>query len=208
MNNSTEQTALADRIWWTSRARIYAEKRHLSNHFHSQLILLYYSFLSTSVAIYYLKFNTASDIANVSWVIFSLLTMIASIFISTLRYRERAESIKQCYEKLISLSHIARTMVDSNQLERVRIEYESVRTLCENHTTFDFDAAVVVEYFRCPPTKRSALTIQPTLVSIINFILKNLVKMIALLAIYSLPICILLILSSCDSANTCIAASL
>lgn len=208
MTNYNEQTALADRIWWTSRARIYTEKRLISNNFHSQLILLYYSFLSVSVAIYYLKFDTASEIANVSWVIFSLLTMIASIFISTLRYKERAESIKHCYEKLISLSAIAKTIVDSNQLESVRTEYDSVRALCENHTTFDFDTAVTVEYLRCPSMKRTTLTIQPTLVSITNFILIKTIRAIVLLSIYFLPIAILLVLSSYDTANTYIAPPL
>ncbi|MBL0531363.1 SLATT domain-containing protein [Aeromonas caviae] len=96
--------ALADNIWWTRKARIQTEKRLLSNAFQSQILLLWYSFFSVSVSIYYLK-NPQNGIESISWVVYSVLLLCISGFINGLSFKERASLVKECYESLNSIIH-------------------------------------------------------------------------------------------------------
>lgn len=132
---------LSDKIWWTKKARIQTEKRLLSNVFHSQLLLLWYSFFSVAVSIYYLKFNPQSEYANVAWVVFSVLVLSISSFINGFRFEERAGLIKECYEALGKLSEKSKE-ADNKTLENINNEYTQILGTCENHSEYDYYLAV------------------------------------------------------------------
>ncbi|MBE9526574.1 MAG: SLATT domain-containing protein [Proteobacteria bacterium] len=126
---------LSDNIWWTRKARIQAEKRLLSSDFQAQTLLLWYSFCSVSAAIYYLKFNTQSEYAGISWVVFSVLILCISGFINGLSYKERAALVKDSYETLHALYHRAcKNKEDTNEIAK---EYEQILSVCENHSDID-----------------------------------------------------------------------
>lgn len=136
--------ALADNIWWTRKARIQTEKRLLSNAFQSQLILLWYSFFSVAVSVYYLK-NPQNGTESISWIVYSVLVLCISGFINGLSFKERASLVKECYESLNSLIHQAsQPNVDISILAST---YESKLNACENHTDKDFAIALCQEYW-------------------------------------------------------------
>lgn len=187
------QETLKARIWWTSRARMQTEKRLLSNHFQAQVVLLYYSFFSTCIAIYYLKFDNANDLANVSWLSFSILTMIASIFISTLRYKERADSVKQCYESLTSIYSRIHQDTSLSELYAIEDKYKYTCSLCENHSSSDYGAAIISEYSKNDKDGRQRLSKKPTCHLRIENNVNKIKRLVLLIAIYSLPIIVLLL---------------
>lgn len=136
--------ALSDNIWWTRKSKIQAEKRLLKGAFHAQMLLLWYSFCSVAASVYYIKFNTQSDLANVSWVVFSVLVLSISGFINGLGYKERAALIKDSYEALNSLYQKARN--NSFEHEQLAAEYKNLLSICENHSDIDYHKALCIEY--------------------------------------------------------------
>ena len=144
--------ALSDDIWWTRKARIQAEKRLLSYAFQSQLILLWYSFFGVAVSIYYLKFSNDHDLAGVTWVIYSVLSLCISGFLTGLSFKERASLIKECYETLKGILQQAKLIEkegnnqSSDKMREVHVEYSRVLSLCENHTDIDMTNALCLEY--------------------------------------------------------------
>ena len=143
--------ALADNIWWTRKARIQTEKRLLSNAFHSQVILLWYSFFSVAVSVYYLK-NPQNGIEAISWVVYSVLILCISGFINGLSFKERANLIKECYESLNSIMHQASE--PNADFSNLGTAYESKLNACENHTDKDFATALCREYWASTATVR------------------------------------------------------
>jgi len=136
--------ALADNIWWTRKARIQTEKRLLSNAFQSQLILLWYSFFSVAVSIYYLK-NPQNGNEAISWIVYSVLVLCISGFINGLSFKERASLVKECYESLNSLIHESSS--PNPDIAKLAATYESKLNACENHTDKDFAIALCQEYW-------------------------------------------------------------
>lgn len=143
--------ALVDNIWWTRKARIQTEKRLLSNAFHSQVILLWYSFFSVAVSVYYLK-NPQNGIEAISWVVYSVLVLCISGFINGLSFKERANLIKECYESLNSIMHQASKQ--NADFAELAASYESKLNACENHTDKDFAIALCQEYWASTSTVR------------------------------------------------------
>lgn len=143
--------SLADNIWWTRKARIQAEKRLLSNVFQSQVILLWYSFFSVAVSVYYLK-NPQNGIETISWVVYSVLVLCISGFINGLSFKERAVLVKECYESLSSIMHQASKPYAD--ISKLATEYEVKLNACENHTDKDFAIALCQEYWASTSTIR------------------------------------------------------
>ncbi|MGJ3495120.1 SLATT domain-containing protein [Piscirickettsia salmonis] len=134
--------SLKDSIWWTRKARIQSEKRLLSNDFHAQLLLLWYSFIGVSVSIFSLVYPIGNNI-NAVWVAFSVLIFCVAGFINGLSFKERAGLIKDCY---IALKMLHQKHTPENEKEISR-EYEKVIELCENHTDRDYYWAVCEAYW-------------------------------------------------------------
>lgn len=139
--------AFSDNVWWTRKARIQTEKRFLSNAFQSQLLLQWYSFFGVAVSIFYLKLTPSAgqeDLAGISWIVYSVLVLCMSGFISGLSFKERASLIKKSYETLNTFYHKAKE--DGADLEKISAEYEQIMGLCENHTDYDYYLALCLEH--------------------------------------------------------------
>lgn len=189
----------ADNIWWTRKSRIQAEKRLLANAFQAQLLLIWYSFLSAAVSIYYLK-TTANNYANVSWVAFSVLILSISGFINGLSYKERANQIKECYEKLSELYTQAKSK--SADLTKIGVEYQETLKLCENHEDIDFYITLCDTYLTHPSPKhhRRGLSKHPTCFIWIKVSAYYIKRYIALALLYLLPIAMFIAMESRASA--------
>jgi hypothetical protein len=173
-----------NKIWITRRARIQTEKRLLSNAFHSQLLLLWYSFSGVAVAIYYLS-TSPDQPQNVIWVVFSVLVLVMSGYIQGFSYKKRADAVKLCYENLDKLYIKAKNPQTSR--ESLYDEYKMILDSCENHTTGDFYEAICVEYLSSSDSDREKLTKLPNFYIWTCFTLNRAFKGIRLLFLYTLP---------------------
>jgi len=152
--------SFSDNVWWTRKARIQAEKRLLGNSFQSQLLLLWYSFFGVAVSIYYLKVDSQislNNISGVSWVVYSVLVLCMSGFISGLSFKERAGLIKESYEALQLIYQKSKSGICD--IDLLAKEYESVLSLCENHNDHDYFLALCLEHVtnRSPVSKETGL---------------------------------------------------
>jgi hypothetical protein len=137
----------SDKVWWTRKARIQAEKRLLSNAFQSQVLLLWYSFSSVASAVYYLKAvgaTNTSEISGIAWVVFSVLVLCISGFINGLSFKERAGLIKECYETLNGLYQKSKT--ENLDVSKLVGEYDQILGVCENHSDRDYYLALCIEH--------------------------------------------------------------
>lgn len=146
--------AFSDKVWWTRKARIHTEKRLLANAFQSQVLLLWYSFAGVAVSIYYLKFaqgNSNTDLAGISWVVYSVLVLCISGFINGLSFKERAGLVKECYETLNGLYH--RAIEENADIIALSKEYNQILGVCENHIDNDYYRALCETYVTHPDPK-------------------------------------------------------
>ncbi|WP_181317924.1 SLATT domain-containing protein [Shewanella morhuae] len=207
INNKKELMALSNDIWWTRKAKIQTEKRLLSNAYQSQLIMLWYAFFGVAVSIYYLKFNTNSEYANVAWVIYSVLSLTMSGFLTGRSFKERSSQIKECYEALKGIQHKAKLLEDSSNSsgeswKSVREEYEKLLGLCENHTDSDMVKALCIEHLSAHGESDEKTGLKPEMTKCPTYFhwfvfCKDTFKQAAiLLVMYILPIAIFFILWS------------
>lgn len=121
------------------------------------MLLLWYSFFSVGVAVYYLKFNTDSEYAGVAWVVFSVLVLSISGFINGLGFKERASLIKDSYEALHGLYQRAKNTPQGDA--DIEAEYEKILSVCENHADIDYHLALCETYLT---DSRNGLDRKPT----------------------------------------------
>lgn len=129
---------LSDQIWFTRKCRIRASERLLSNYFHSNLILVWYSFLTFSFSIYLIKepdfFNDNTDIVMVltTGTVFTL-----SLFIPQLNLKTRYEDLKKNYIAMHGLSFELSLCYSKNSFFEIQKYYQELLDSVENHTSFD-----------------------------------------------------------------------
>jgi len=183
--------SLSDSIWWTRKARIQAEKRLLSGAFQSQIVLLWYSFCSVSAAVYYLKFNTQSEYAGISWVVFSVLVLCVSGFINGLGHKERAALVKDSYEALNSLYQKAKE--NTGNADEIVAEYEKILNVCENHADIDYQLALCNAYLSQDDPGNS-LDRMPTKYIWFLVVKHYLIRGVMLLGFYFLPVILFILM--------------
>jgi hypothetical protein len=136
--------AFSDNVWWTRKARIQLEKRLLSACFHSQLLLFWYSLVGVAASIFYVKFQPNSDVAGISWVVYSVMLLCVSIFIGSFSFKSRADKVKECYEALNTLLH--RQADSTDEKTQLAQDYELILNSCENHKFVDHTNALIETY--------------------------------------------------------------
>ncbi|WP_423202868.1 SLATT domain-containing protein [Morganella morganii] len=174
-------------------------------------MLLWYSFFSVAVSVYYLN-NPQNGIEAISWVVYSVLVLCISGFINGLSFKERANLIKECYESLNSIMHQASK--PNPDLDTLSTAYESKLNACENHTDKDFAIALCQEYWASTSSVRQvskdfhsdtsenkqqpkqALTRIPTSHHWFLTVSYFVVRLLTLVFFYVLPVLILLALNS------------
>lgn len=179
--------SLGNKIWFTSRTRIQTERRLRSGGWHSQFILLWYSFFGVAVAVYSSSTSSETQLDSVTWVIYSILILVLSGFLQGSRFGERAAAIKQCYENLQKLL----TTLEQNDIDErtAREKYFEILDSCENHIGADFVEAVCVEWLS---STDKSLTRTPTNYMWFSFACTRVQRLIWYSLLYSLPAALLL----------------
>ena len=185
---------LSDKIWWTRISRIETERRLLANLFHSELILVWYSFFSVAIAIW--SINTNSNLSDKYWVSFSVLTLACSLYINAQSYKERALKIKDCYEKLdllyITVSHAEKNHITDSSYSDLNNQYLQILDQCENHLPYDYHTAMINKYYSIPKKHRAKkLSPLPTRQIFFKFCISFVARLTLLTILYSLPLIIL-----------------
>jgi hypothetical protein len=184
---------LSDSIWWTRQSRIKTERRLLNNAFHSQLILLWYSFYSVAISIYYLN-STPDATSNKYWLIYSILVLVVSVYINGFSFKERASLIKENYEGLKALETEAKAIEENKgELKDLTSRYEKSLNSCENHHSSDYLDALFSSYISA--IDKSKIKPNPTKIQILNAIINRVKRFSMLSAFYFLPIAISLLLN-------------
>ncbi|WBA18629.1 SLATT domain-containing protein [Salinivibrio kushneri] len=184
---------LSDSIWWTRQTRIRTERRLLSNAFHSQVILFWYSFYSVSVSIYYIDVSSDPNV-NKYWLIYSVLVLVVSGFVNGLSYKERAALIKENYEHLKTLYTKAIVLERKGQsCSDLAEEYERALNKCENQAPGDYPEALYDTFHSA--SDQSKIRPHPTQYQI-DIALKNRrYRKICITLLYLLPFLITIILN-------------
>ncbi|ACB65644.1 conserved hypothetical protein [Burkholderia ambifaria MC40-6] len=139
--------ALTNRIWFTRKARIQAEKRLLQNDFHSQLMLQIFTAYILVLSIYMLKFHAggiSDDAANVTLLVVSVLLFGRTPAVNSRNFKGRAEAFKIMYVKLQLLLDNLADLDWANSIEEaqhayaeVQQEYARIIADGENHSEID-----------------------------------------------------------------------
>lgn len=137
-----------DNIWWTRKAKIEQESRLLRYEFHSQVLLIWYSFFTVAISILQLTENNI-PLAPSTLVVFSVLTLVMSGVVSAQKFHSRSEKVKSCYEQLNSLKF-------STEPDKAK-KYENILRSCENHTKSDHHKSKVNVYFSTHKDRRDTL---------------------------------------------------
>ncbi|MBA0191696.1 SLATT domain-containing protein [Pectobacterium versatile] len=133
----------SDKVWWTRKAKIKAERRLLNLDYYSQFLLLWYSSFLVCYSIYSLVKPPSNNNEPVIMVALSVLILVLTLFINNMNYKGRAMLIKQCYEKL---SVIHTSSLSCEAFVELDKDYQSVLAVSENHLERDFIKAIVDEY--------------------------------------------------------------
>jgi hypothetical protein len=131
-------SALSNKIWITRKARIHAETRLLFKEKVSFIIMVWYSFILVVVSLFNLKDNVSNDMYILSA---SIGILVASVYLSSQKFTERALALRMCYiqlDELYSRAKQAEDSRDTSLVASIHREYSTVLQNVENHIHFDY----------------------------------------------------------------------
>ena len=185
--------ALKDEIWWTKKSKIHQEIRLIKYELHSQLLLIWYSLFTLGASILTASPTTlakfgldANSIDPNILIIFSILTLVMTCFVTSLNFKERIIKIKNCYEDLMKIQ------TDSPSAYN---EYSAILAKCENHTERDYLSAKFNEvYSTAHNLRNSKLDRQLTCYEHFKFFRNLITYYIKLFFLYTLPFVIIFLI--------------
>ncbi|MCG7331858.1 SLATT domain-containing protein [Salinicoccus roseus] len=151
-----EIESLINKIWITKKSRMEAEARMRRNYIWSQVHLTLNTFAVLAFSIFTLVLE--NELLTVLTVIASVGLFGTSLFMSSMRYGERAIEYKQSYLSLYKLeseckalkrnkelmyNHIGKSLIEEEQNDRVLAlekEYVTILSESENHANIDFQS--------------------------------------------------------------------
>lgn len=130
---------LSDKIWITRKARIYAERRLQKKAIFSQILMIVYSAVLVffSIANIYYSFKMFDMLP----IFASMSILLASVFLASQRYTERALAMRNCYihlDELFSKVKRAEEIQNTELLKNFETEYSNILVNVENHTDYDY----------------------------------------------------------------------
>lgn len=167
-----------DKIWWTRKAKIEQETRLLRYEFHSQALLIWYSFFTVTISILQIPKNDIPFHPS-TLVVFSVLTLVMSAIVSAQKFHSRSEKVKTCYEKLNTIMLLSK--------EDKSKEYEDALNLCENHIKADHHISKVNVYFSTKKSKRDELYPPLTLKDFYETFISKCKYYLTIIILYTLP---------------------
>ncbi|HFJ4305566.1 TPA: SLATT domain-containing protein, partial [Salmonella enterica] len=182
-------STFSDKVWWTRKAKIKAERRLLNLDYYSQFLLLWYSSFLVCYSIYSLVKPPANNNESIIMVALSVLILALTLFINNMNYKGRAMLIKQCYEKLSVIHTLSLSSTDLTEIDK---QYQAVLASSENHLERDFIKAMVDE--NANTSDKSKLTKLPTTWHKIQVLYYSLRNIILFLFLFFAPLIILVVL--------------
>lgn len=130
---------LADKLWFTFKARIRAQERLSRNDFHSQLILVWYALASTIVAVVVIRYPSFlgkdTDIVSAS---LSIALLVISLLVTNRDFRGRALVMRQNYLAIQSLhNELTFQEVPTRTSDEISKNYQKILSESENHCEID-----------------------------------------------------------------------
>ena len=141
---SEEKEKLANKLWFTYKARIRAEERLRGNDFHSQLILVLYASVSAILSVIVIRYPSIlgknTDLVSAC---LGIALLVISLLVTNMDFRGRALAMKQNYLDIQSLFNDL-TLQDSptRPLAEIAECYQKILSESENHSEVDY------KYFR------------------------------------------------------------
>ena len=132
------------------------------------------------------------DLNDNAMIVFSILTLIASTFVTSQRFKERSFQVKRCYEALGKLhDKVFKKELKDEDISEELEEYANILNECENHTEHDYLTTKCSLYFSTKAV--DSLTAHPTFFDFINFAILKGKYYIIIVALYTLPFILLFI---------------
>lgn len=130
------EVSVKDNVWFTYKARIRAHKRLEWLNFHSQLLLVWYAILSTTLGVLTLRRSTLlGPDTDVMATILSVALLGVSLAVTNRDFRVRAMLMRSNYLKLQSLHR--ELPVDSEPTTEQANKYDELLAESENHREID-----------------------------------------------------------------------
>ncbi|MCF7493614.1 SLATT domain-containing protein [Vibrio sp. L5-1] len=130
--------SLENKIWFTRKTRIRTSERLQSNHFHSNLILIWYSLFTFLLAIYLIKFPKLFSDSDVIMTILTGAVFSLSLFIPQLNLSARYEKVKKNYILLDDLLFELKFKPNKQELLSLNDRYLDLLDSVENHSNMDY----------------------------------------------------------------------
>ncbi|MCJ8511291.1 SLATT domain-containing protein [Acinetobacter lwoffii] len=170
--------SIKDKIWWTRKAKIEQEIRLLRYEFHSQVLLIWYSFFTVAISILQSQ-SKNMPFESSTLLVFSVLTLVMSGIVSAQKFHSRSEKVKKCYEQL-------NTLILSNPEDIVE-KYEYILSGCENHIKSDHHISKLNVYFSTMKSKRNEISPPLTFKDFFEAWLSKIKYYLTIAMLYTLP---------------------
>jgi hypothetical protein len=145
VTTSNHFNVLADKVWFTRKAWIQAEKRLLNNEAHTQKLMVLYSVYTTCISVALLKYTpegVLKGMIDVGLAVLSIALLTLSLYLNTQSFKDRAARFKSGYLDLDCIEHKLRLMqspLNTIQVEFIELSELYNKTLrdVENHSELD-----------------------------------------------------------------------
>jgi hypothetical protein len=136
---SENEKALANKLWFTFKARIRAQERLSNNDFHSQLLLVWYVLVSAILSVIVIRYpNCLGEDTDVISAILSVVLLVLSLLVTNRDFKGRAFAMRQNYLDIQSLYN-ALTLQNqpTRSTEEISENYQKILNESENHCEID-----------------------------------------------------------------------
>ena len=140
MNDETNSSQIRDRIWLTTKSRIYAERRHRRYDVVSHIVLALLSVIVIAITLLRDELPQAAPL-DAYTVVYSVFILAASIVVFGFKFGETATLHRQCYLRLQQLHD----STDPDDLLVLR--YHDILSSYPNHSDCDYESLVIGRTF-------------------------------------------------------------
>ena len=140
MSDSSEKDNIKNRIWITSKTRIYAEKRYRKYDIMSHLVLSLLSAIVISLTLFKDLLPQGAPLETYT-IVYSIFILIASIVVFGFRFGETATLHRECY---LQLQRLNDSKQDADELIRC---YHDILSSYPNHSDMDYECLVLGRTF-------------------------------------------------------------
>lgn len=138
-------SSIENRLWFTRKAWISAEKRLLDNHYHTQLLLVVYAAYTTSFSVVLLAYElTPNDkkLVDTAMVVLAVILFGLSLYLNSKSFQDRAVRFKHGYLTLHELeNHLKilseKTDASAEDTRQIADRYIAALRDVENHDEID-----------------------------------------------------------------------